>query len=54
MEKKSIILKIAKVKKVIIQLNKQKNLKGLRNVQLKVSHSIIIIYTKYIKIQNME
>jgi len=49
-EKKDILLKIAKVKKVIIQLNKWKNLKELKNVQLGVSYFIIIIYTKYIKI----
>jgi len=32
MERKDILLKIAKVKKVIIQLNKWKNLRELKNV----------------------
>jgi len=49
-EKKNTLLKTAKVKKVIIQLNKWKNSKELKNVQLGVLHSITIIYTKYIKI----
>jgi len=52
-EEKDILLKTAKIKEVITQLNKQKNLKGLKNVQLGVLHSIIIIYTKCIKIQNI-
>jgi len=50
MEKKDILLKTVKVKKVMTQLNKWKNLKGLKNVQLGVSHSVIIMYTKCIKI----
>jgi len=49
-ERKDTLLKTAKVKEVITQLNKQKNLKELKNVQLGVLHSVIIIYTKYIKI----
>jgi len=53
MEKKDTLLRITKVKEVIIQLNKQKNLKELKNVQLGVLHSVIIIYTKCIKIQNI-
>jgi len=50
MEKKDILLKITEAKKAIIQLNKWKNLKELKNVQLGVLYSIIITYTKYIKI----
>ena len=52
-ERKNILLKIAKVKGVIIQLEKQKNLKKPGNVQLGVSCFIIIIYTKCIKMQSM-
>jgi len=51
--KKGIILKIAKVKKIITQLKKKKNLKGLKNIQLGVLYFVIIIYTKYIKMQNI-
>jgi len=52
-ERKNTLLKTAKVKKVIIQLNKWKNLKELKNVQLGVLYSVIIIYIKCIKIQSM-
>jgi len=49
-ERKDILLKIIKVKKAIIQLNKRKNLKELKNVQLGVLHSVIITHAKCIKI----
>jgi len=35
------------------QLNEWKNLKELKNVQSGVSHSVIIMYTKYIKMQSI-
>jgi len=49
-EKKDTLLKIVKARKAVIQLNKWKNLRELKNVQSGVSRSVIIIYTKYIKI----
>jgi len=52
-EKRDILLKTAKTKGAVIQLNKWKNLKEPKNVQLGVSHSIIIIYTKCIKMQSI-
>jgi len=52
-EKKNTLLKTTKAKKVITQLNKWKNSRELKNIQLGVSHFIITTYTKYIKMQSM-
>jgi len=52
-ERKNILLKTVKVKKVVIQLNEWKNLKEPKNVQSGVLYSVITIYTKYIKIQSI-
>ena len=50
MERNFFLLKTAKARKVITQLNKRKNLKELKNIQSGVLYSVITIYTKYIKI----
>jgi len=52
-ERKNTSLKIAKAREAITQLNKWKNSKELKNIQLGVLYSIIIIYTKCTKIQSI-
>jgi len=52
-ERKDTSSKTAKAREAITQLNEWKNLRELKNVQLGVSYSVIIMYAKCIKMQNM-